>query len=119
MGIGMKTAFVPSGGLEDIGYRVNYNAADPYSARLMNPSCKCSGRTRNLATKGHSDKRKLSEAGQQAAVEYGNKHLYAMRKHKESMSEESRQMYMGDQFVSVLYAEEGEIYGVEVWGEEE
>ena len=76
-------------------------------------------RTRNHASKGHSKKRKLSEAGRKAAVEYGKKHLDTMRKQKESMSEESRHMYIGDHFVSVLYAEEGDIYEVEVWGDED
>ena len=133
----LEMSRVTVGGLEDIGYEVDYGGADAYDASLMDSSCKCSafkkltwrnfgsfGRTRYVGN--HLDsgerklsmRRKLSEAGRQTAVAYGQQHLKEMRKRKESLPESTKFRYIGDKFVSVLYAEEGEIYAVEVWGDE-
>ena len=40
-----------------------------------------------------------------------------MSKRKEAIQAESQYEDNGDHFVSVLYAEEGEIFAVNVWGE--
>ena len=131
---------VTVGGLEDIGYVVDYNGADSYSANMMDSSCRCKkkpfkkltigdfgyfGNTRFVGKSSRasgqrslSKRRRLSEGGRETALAYGQSFLKEMRKRKESIPGTGRYKYIGDQFVSVLYAEEGEIYAVEVWGDE-
>ena len=104
------------GTLQDIGYSVNYNQADPYTANDMNPGCVCNRRRlgRSHAQSTTPKRRKLSQEGQDAAIAYGEALLSSMdTKEVESNSEVEL-----DPTVFVLYAEGDQIHGVHVVADE-
>jgi hypothetical protein len=169
--------------LQDMGYVVDFSAADPFDVSKLNPSCVCMtvkeqeekgglklsggttisrqdddgkeeqtgglklssttfvprnddidsgttvtngapGRTGVRGGRkvgrggGHSRRRKLSHEGRQVALNYGRMYLEEMKTKKEYMIETDYNKFIGDRFVSILYLEEGEVYAVEVWGDD-
>ena len=122
--------------LEDLGYAVNYDAADDYSVADMDDSCVCKRdvapalkldnkmqdkpAVRKLGTgasKIGSHHAQLSLSGRLEAETYGLQLLREARLRKKFVIEREGFVYLGDQVVSVLYMEKGQIYGVEVRGE--
>jgi hypothetical protein len=111
---------VTIGSLEDFGYRVNYSAADEYNITNLNPSCVCLGNDERKLRNYQTEKRRLSDKGYSIALEYGRSILRdkaaavsasnTMRNHQEG----NELVYVGHEFVSVLYMENDEIYGVAV-----
>lgn len=66
--------------LEDIGYTVDYTAADSYDASHLDPSCVCDRRDRSLSDQTiHSGDRQtvrtLLSGARQKAVEFGKRIL--------------------------------------------
>jgi hypothetical protein len=117
--------------LEDIGYQVNYNDLVPTNIRA---DCICSKPKRRLvrhlgwmdlngvhpSNKTSAPKRKLSVEGYNAAMAYGLSHLNDMHKSYNKTTSSARGgqtrgfQYVGDQVVSVMYVEEGTMYGIVV-----
>jgi hypothetical protein len=110
---GMELSRMTVGGLDDLGYCVDYDSADPYdSSRLDYSACPCTVRVRQLEgsgsdTNGGRKRRKLSDEGRQTAIEYGESLL------DERSSDESSE-YIEDKIITVFYEEKGEIYSVTV-----
>lgn len=63
-------------------------------------------------------RRKLSHEGRQVAINYGKSELRKRKAMRASMPPEQKSRYIGDLFISVIYMEEGEVYTVEVWGDD-
>jgi hypothetical protein len=68
--------------------------------------------------RGPTRRRKLSDEGKQAAVTYGKEHLKARKARKKYMEEKDDLLYAEDSLVIVYYTEEGQIYGVDVRGDD-
>lgn len=123
------------GWLEDIGYQVNYAAADAYDKNNLgtNPSgnCRCNRRrqVRHLAYIGPDgkpfedfDRRELSDEGFDAAVAYGLAYLDEQKfEHDmasfasgeaEDMQGLEQAVFVGDQATSVIYIEDGNVHSV-------
>ena len=134
---------VTIGGLEDLGYVVDFSQADPFPASSLNASCRCNavkeGGMHKVQTmfklsdlmKGISlgtkyvrppkqeeqppTRRRLSTRGRARAIAHGKKLLRAAHARKSRMSKEAAKMFVADRVVSVLYREEGHVYAVEVF----
>jgi hypothetical protein len=110
---GMELSRMTVGGLDDIGYCVDYDSADPFdSSRLNYTACPCTVRIRQLEgsgsdTDGSRKRRKLSDEGRQAAIEHGESLL------EERFSDGSSE-YIENKIIVVIYEENGEIYSVTV-----
>jgi hypothetical protein len=65
------------GGLDDLEYCVDNDYAGPYDAAERNSACTCTARARQLEGSGNDtdgdpkQRRKLSDEGMAAAIEYG------------------------------------------------
>jgi hypothetical protein len=105
------------GGLDDLGYRVNYNEADDYDASDLNPACACTARVRQLegtgsdTDRGPKRRRKLSDEGRDTAVAYG---LGQLENRAQYRSSGGGSDYIGIEILMVLFEENGEIYSVVV-----
>lgn len=143
----MPISRVTIGSLEDMGYEVDYSAADPFTAADLSPSCTCTnleeGATlklddsskissqslvanqtaimqrpaiQNTKQLGKGRRRKLSDTGRTKAFEYGEMLLLERKIKRKNIivQENDSLLYVGDRIVTVLYEEEGELYGVEV-----
>ena len=86
-----KISRVTVGFLEDLGYSVNYDAADSFQANDFGPACQCrrrlSGDTLNLSEelsgdilhpKTSTSRRTLSDAGRQKAIALGRNYLASL-----------------------------------------
>jgi len=102
--------------LEDLGYNVDYSAADEYDGR--NTTC-CNPNTSPISIRSvKTAKPPLSASGRATAVEYG---LEVLRSHQrpsksqfQDFMDENGLVYLGDQFINVIYEENGNIYDVDV-----
>lgn len=138
--------------LEDMGYVVNYDAADDYGVQHMDPSCVCLNDESSSVSNGveaamlkkkkkkkKPEKKKsspkqstvhklgkggpksqlaqLSLSGLLEAELYGKALLKEAKLRKQFIIEREGYVYLGDQVVSVLYMEDGQIYGVQVMGD--
>lgn len=123
--------------LDDLGYEVNYGAADRFDRSQMDASCVCN-RRRSLFTgnfgltnedgdfssadtgwgavlrKQRQPRRKLSDDGHAKATAYGKRILEERHARTVGLSLNNGGKYVGDKVVSVLYMEEGNVYSVEV-----
>jgi hypothetical protein len=105
------------GGLDDLGYCVNYDQADYYDASDLNPSCACTARVRQLEGTGSDTdgepkrRRKLSDEGWDTAVAYGLGQLENRAQYRSSGGSSD---YIGIEILMVLFEENGEIYSVVV-----
>ena len=96
------------GSLEDMGYAVNYGAADQYDG--TDTTCCTTG----MPTGGESSTPPLSKAGREAAVAHGKEALakYQRPQGIQPGPDENGLTYVGDQAIMILYEEEGRIYEV-------
>ena len=119
------------GGLEDLGYEVDYSKADDFSQSELAEECVCNG-SRKLETSDSftrrmlkakptqsQKRRKLSDEGMAIATEYGRAHLAKMRLPSSSASNwrspnGQEVQYVGDRSVHVLYHENGQMHAVHV-----
>lgn len=126
-------------GLEDLGYEVNYNEAEPFGASQMDSSCLCNTnrvRRRTISTEeskrilekepaiGNGDnnmtrpfpsrRRELSEEGRSAATSFGQG-ILAMRKDSMSLFPVPDEVYnLGQDVVFVLFEENETLHSVVV-----
>lgn len=125
---------VTIGTLEDLGYVVNYDAADAFSADNLDESCRCNDNDgRNLLETNSNNRARrqqterklfLSEAGLAMAQKAGLDHLRIMTQDKStfvSNQENGRNdvTFVGDKFVHVFFSENNVVHDVLVWAEEE
>ena len=100
--------------VEDLGYLVNYNAANVFDGR--NTTC-CSGTAPSTQSKPT-----LSDAGRDDAFAYGQNILRENQLSDEVAllleEDDSGLMYVGDKMVVVLYIEDGIIFEVFVTNHE-
>jgi hypothetical protein len=103
------------GGLDDLGYCVNYDEADTYDASNLDPVCTCTARVRQLEGTGNDTdggpkrRRKLSVTGRETALAYG---LDEIEKTAQDSNGSSDLTATG--VLMVLFEEGGEIYSVTV-----
>ena len=107
------------GGLEDLGYVVDYAAADAFPHSQLSPVCDCN--RRSLRRSNERSGRELSEQGYKAALAHGKKHLEKMR--EKGKGDNGGRLgddfiFLGDRVVVVYYMEDGEIHDVMVRAEE-
>jgi hypothetical protein len=50
----LKLSRMTVGGLDDLGYYVDYDSADPYDASDLNATCTCTARVRQLEGAGNA-----------------------------------------------------------------
>lgn len=119
--------------LEDLGYNVDYSAADKFSADDINGNCLCRRRDRNIRALSTSKeeepnaRRRLSEAGEQAAIAFGQAILSersaesAFRLDGDEITEHSvfdtSLQDFGLKSLLVLYEEDDQIYSVDVYAD--
>jgi Leishmanolysin len=112
--------------LQDVGYTVNYDKADPYTKANMDPTCVCTARNlRQLkivklldTPQGRSSSattKKISNEGFQKARDFGKKILMQGRRNFNNSNQPGVEQYVGADFITVIYNEEGNgIFGVVV-----
>lgn len=112
-------------GLEDLGYEVNYEEADFYTAADMSSECRCNNAVRhranledgvfNIGSHGHG--RRLSDEGRRVAIEYG-KEILARNREQLPLIPSKDVIDIGGEIVFIMYMEEGVIYSVMVTAED-
>lgn len=118
---------VTIGTLDDLGYEVNYDASDAFSAVDLDEGCRCDGGRNLFETKSHvrrAERRRLSEAGLAAAQKAGLEHLKLMAQDKSNFAKSQANgkndvTFVGDKSVHVLYFENNRVHDVLVRAEEE
>jgi hypothetical protein len=107
-------------GLEDLGYKVDYSAAEAFGASDMNPNCLCNTRRNLLRDKSASVRRlsgparQLSEEGQQNAIAYGQGIMAQNRQQNSLLPESDDAIDIGGEIVYVLYLENDTVYSMMV-----
>jgi len=128
IGSNAKLSRITIGALDDMGYEVNYDAADAFTTSDLGSDCVCrrraeTGQVRNLVSEhrggdGESPpRRQLSAAGHEDAIAKGRDFLQTMEPPLDDRFDGDDQAlftYTGNQFVFVLYLEEGEVYSIYV-----
>ena len=104
--------------MEDIGYEVNYDAADEFDG--SDTTC-CFANSTEIMAASKPSKPSLSEAGMAYATEYGLKILRESRLSSKEVAkletESPDTIYVGDKFITVFMYENGNIYDVDVTSE--
>jgi hypothetical protein len=126
---GLEISRATVGTLEDMGYVVDYCQADAFPVSNLDASCVCSSIKAEVADdstiitrravsnedSNDGDRRpKLSDEGRNIAFEHGRQYLKSKSIKRENMTEDEGILYMGDQYVVILYLEGGEVFGVHV-----
>jgi len=94
--------------LDDLGYGVDYHAADVFDG--IAEDCDCRGRKRNRRS---LEQEKTPE--REHAIQWGKQDLASRRRRGRSSDDDPEVEYVGDQLVFVLYQEaNGKIAGVAV-----
>lgn len=108
-------------GLEDLGYKVNYNMAESYRETELSSQCRCRRLRRDLSEEHRftnstqQPERSLSERGLNIATEYGKSILELNRQTASLIPGESDIPDLGSEVVYVVYQEEnGEIFSIMV-----
>ena len=100
--------------LEDLGYTVDYSAADDYDGR--NTTC-CNPDTSPIQSI-NTLKPPLSTSGRAKAIQYGLEVLRSNQRPSKSQFQDIMDanglVYLGDRFVIVIFEENGNIYDVDV-----
>jgi hypothetical protein len=119
-----KVSRVTLGALEDLGYVVNYTAADPYGIDDIGTCAGCNRRNlKHGSTIDSSDKSKTScHAGvvHQRALGHGRKLLRDVHEHHMKQKQQSRTPlegveFVGNRLVTVMYEhEDGTLCSVDV-----
>jgi len=112
--------------LEDMGYTVDYANADAFTTEDLNPSCLCR-RRRNLWDGEHGevlmmdtpekqhnlDSKPLREDLRQYAIQYGREVLQESASASAHVNDsDGGPIYVGDQQVSIIMIQDGELYSV-------
>jgi hypothetical protein len=132
--------------LEDVGYTVNYDNADPYTSANLDPSCRCQnvGKAsdqimislsnftgvgglipnqfeRGSGVRNLSVRQILSAEGRMAAIVYGNKLLGLAQERRAAMvgTDLGDQIFVGDRYVRIFYLEAGLVHSVDVWADDD
>jgi len=105
----MPLSNITVGSLEDLGYEVDYSAADPF---LSAPSCGFRLR-KTKQGKPQKDPKKLSEVGRARAFEYG-KLVLTKAKARKPKNLPDELTYVADRHVDVIYLEAGKVHIVGV-----
>ena len=102
--------------MEDIGYGVNYEAADEFDG--SDTTC-CFANSTEIMAASKPSKPSLSEAGKAYATEFGLKILRESQLPEVAKleTEASDIIYVGDKFITVYMYENGNIYDVHVTSE--
>ena len=111
---------VTVGSLDDMGYEVDYDQADPFSASDLNPSCRChndddqrmlqSSSSSSLERSNQKSLRRLSADGKKEAIRFGLEQLEQMNRDIIARDESA---LIANQLV-VSYVEDGIVYDVVV-----
>jgi len=125
-----KLSRITIGALDDMGYTVDYNAADDYTRRDLGKNCVCGGRKQKVRHLSSLDgdtssphppnnnmERRLSEIGYQDAVAQGLSFLNTMEPpllDGKSDGALAQGKYVGDKSVFVYYIEDNQVYSVYV-----
>ena len=106
---------ITAGSLADLGYTVNLDAADPYTADDMDPSCVCSARSSSSRVGATPLPPPMSDELKKKATEYGQsilrkKHENRRRRLKEMPSLKDKEKgdgveYVGDRIMFLLLRE--------------
>lgn len=114
------------GGLEDLGYKVSYSVADPFTSQDLHPGCVCSatressrpefGKYGAVRTSFRPKQPELSREGYLTAYQFGLRQLRKKKKRRTFFGRRRRSngKYVGDQYLTVLYKENGRIFTVDV-----
>eukprot|EP00543_Licmophora_paradoxa_P009220 CAMPEP_0202469224 /NCGR_PEP_ID=MMETSP1360-20130828/77847_1 /ASSEMBLY_ACC=CAM_ASM_000848 /TAXON_ID=515479 /ORGANISM="Licmophora paradoxa, Strain CCMP2313" /LENGTH=232 /DNA_ID=CAMNT_0049094501 /DNA_START=143 /DNA_END=838 /DNA_ORIENTATION=+ len=120
---------VTIGTIEDLGYSVDYNAADPYDTEDIDPACVCddgsrrflggSGRGRDRLLQNGGVEDGLSEEGHKACVDYGlsliSEYVSSFESNSQKPDSSPPNFYQNPYMtMTILYMENGRIYDVEV-----
>jgi len=101
--------------MKDIGYGVNYEAADEFDG--SDTTCCIADATENVAA-SKPNNRVLSDAAKARATEYGLKILRESRLSSEEVAKLETEapdiIYVGDKFITVFIEEYGNVHGVHV-----
>ena len=105
--------------LDDLGYSVDYNAADPFAHTDMNPSCTCMGRNRPGDTSTDTTVPTMSPELRAKAVAYGkgvlkDKHQRRQRRLKSQPRFRSDDDYVGDKALFLVLRENGHRFSLVV-----
>jgi len=128
----LKISRVTIGFLEDLGYDVNYDAADTFTTNDFGPTCRCrrrlTGDTLNLSEElsgdilhpetSSSHHRMLSDAGRQKAIALGRNYLASLPSPPlEGRDGQDGPQYHGDS-LRVYYEQDDNVYAVAVTADE-
>lgn len=114
------------GSLQDLGYSVDYAAADSYGRGNLNPSCTCNQR-QSLSDMEHGDthqfshsvvpntaRRALSQDLHNVALAYGQSILDKRASSQNFACNDGELTYIGDKVVSVIVTDGAGIFSVVV-----
>jgi hypothetical protein len=113
----LKLSRMTVGGLDDLGYCVDYDSADHYGASDLNATCTCTARVRQLEGAGNDTdgdpkrRSKLSDEGRKNAVAYGFGELEEREQYRYTNGSSDS---IATGIVMVLYEENGEVYSITV-----
>lgn len=101
--------------LEDIGYEVDYEAADSFTTSDLSCRCRCDAGCAEVSSNDSS--KELSEEGRASAIAYGKQMLANLTDAQLLVdftdARLSKQTFPGNNIaVSVAYAEDGNVYSV-------
>lgn len=113
----LPLSIITIGALEDLGYTVNYTAADNFTS--FSCTSECNVPTRRVRRRNRVE----DDTGYQFAMQYGKEFLQNQTALLESNEEEALRLleseegieFIGDQYVSIVYLDDsGEVRHVEV-----
>lgn len=112
--------------LEDLGYTVDYGAADNYFPGRLNPACRCNldrvrrrlsdNQTNSIEDNRHAQqqRRRLSEEGYQAALAYGKKEIAENQQSMALFPGDDQLSDLGTEMIYVLYLENDVVHHIMV-----
>lgn len=104
LGVQAPLSRVTVGGLEDIGYEVDYKRADPY--RLDSQArCNCAAGRSLRESLGAPYRRRVSEGVVEEAIQWGREQLKLQAASEEDPEEDT--IYLGDKLI-VVYVFDGD-----------
>lgn len=122
IGFDAQLSRVTLGAIEDIGYEVNYDAADDYTKDDLGPACRCgrrlTGETRNLSEelfrnpRDETTHRKLSDEGLAYVTNQGRAFLETLPLQGRSDSDEAE--YVGGESTFVYAMQDETVFVVKV-----
>ena len=108
--------------MEDLGYAVDYNQAEPFTP----PStCTCNrrhlrqqelGNDNNAKQRGMQSDRAQSSDAKTKAIMYGKKQLALAKAEKAKSPPVEGAEFVADKYVSVIYADKGKVFAIGVDG---